>query len=385
MLFRSAAQKAQQYRLETYGVIPPTDEAPLAVAYRQSFEAFRKASTDYAVAHFRIQYRLKETITDEMRENWLKFLEQSSKALIEYRERAVDLYESDPKKYSSVGLMLREMLTVDGELDRFDHWSRGARVLLDAKDHVDNSVLLYAGYVGFADCDFELARRAWGELANAGKLEPQEARMLDELPKIEESWKRELELREQDKSKNNPRVEILTTKGAIVVELFEDEAPESVASFIYLVENSYYTRKPFFLVKSHWLAQTGCEKGDGKGNAGFTINSEAENPNKRDHFRGSISMPVGVDPKTGEVAYNSGGSQFYFSYVPLPIVDGRHTVFGRVVSGSEVLGMLKVINLTDEEQRKNHSLKPDTIIRAKVLTKRDHAYRPTPVFGKLPR
>ena len=47
--------------------------------------------------------------------------------------------------------------------------------------------------------------------------------------------------------------------------------------------------------------------------------------------------------------------------------------------------MFKVLNLTEEEERKNPELRPDSIIRAKVLSKRDHEYRPTPVFGKLPR
>jgi cyclophilin family peptidyl-prolyl cis-trans isomerase len=209
--------------------------------------------------------------------------------------------------------------------------------------------------------------------------------MLGEIPSIAESWKNELARREEDKTKNNPRVEIMTTKGTMVVELFEDDAPESVANFIYLVENGYYTRKPIFLVKQHWLAQTGCEKGDGKGSAGFTIKSEAQEPTRRSHFRGSLAVPIGFNAQTQQVDFNSGGAQFYFSFLPLPLVDGRHTVFGRIETGMEVMGMFKVLNLTDEEERKNQELRPDTIIRAKVLSKRDHEYRPTPVFGKLPR
>jgi cyclophilin family peptidyl-prolyl cis-trans isomerase len=209
--------------------------------------------------------------------------------------------------------------------------------------------------------------------------------MLQEMPKIQETWIAELERRKQDEAKDNPRVEFLTTKGIVEIELFEDEAPESVASFIYLVEQGYYNRKPIFLVRRHWLAQTGCEKGDGKGTAGYTISFEGNSPNHRNHFRGSLAIPLGIDTENQTIDPNSGGAQFYFSFLPLPLFDGKHAVFGRIVSGIEVLGLLKEVNLTDEEQRKDPNLQPDRVVNARVLKKRNHEYRPTPILGRLPR
>ena len=377
--------QAEQMRINTYGVLPEEDQSPLALEYRKAFAAFKDALVDYADAHARIQYRMGEAIENDSREKWLVGLQAAYKTLVKWRESIAKLYASDPTKYQNLGLLLREMLLTDGALDRLDDWVGPVKALLEAKELVDEDVLLYAGYAGFMNCDFELAEMAWGSLSQAGKLGDQETRMLSELPSISESWKNELARREEDKTKNNPRVELMTTKGTMVVELFEDDAPESVANFIYLVENGYYTRKPIFLVKQHWLAQTGCEKGDGKGSAGFTIKSEAQEPTRRSHFRGSLAVPIGVNAQTQQVDFNSGGAQFYFSFLPLPLVDGRHTVFGRIETGMEVMGMFKVLNLTDEEERKNPELRPDSIIRAKVLSKRDHEYRPTPVFGKLPR
>lgn len=380
-----AQMQAEQLRIDTYGVLPEEDQSPLAIEYRKQYAAFKNSLVEYADAHARIQYRMGEAIENVAREKWLVGLQATYRSLVRWRESIAKLYSSDPTKYQNLGLLLREMLLTDGALDRLDDWVGPVRALLEAKELVDEEVLLYAGYAGFMNCDFELVQMAWGSLSQAGKLGEQESRMLSEIPSISESWKNELARREEDKSKNNPRVEIMTTKGTMVVELFEDDAPESVANFIYLVENGYYTRKPIFLVKQHWLAQTGCEKGDGKGSAGFTIKSEAQEPTRRSHFRGSLAVPIGVNAQTQQVDVNSGGAQFYFSFLPLPLVDGRHTVFGRIESGMEVMGMFKVLNLTDEEERKNQDLRPDTIIRAKVLNKREHEYRPTPVFGKLPR
>ena len=98
-----------------------------------------------------------------------------------------------------------------------------------------------------------------------------------------------------------------------------------------------------------------------------------------------MAIPLALDTTTNEINPNSGGAQFYFSFLPTPIFDGKHTVFGRVASGIETLGLFKVVNLTDEEERKNPESNPDVILRAKVLKKRDHAYRPTPVIGRLPK
>jgi len=372
-------------RIEVFGMVPESDTSPLAVSYRQSADEFRRATADFSDSHARLEYRLEENLTDAAREKWLSDLKNSHEKMVLWRNRGAELYASDPEKYESVGLMLREMLIADGKLDRLDRWVFAARSLLSSPRLIDDEVLLYAGYTGFLECDFELASMGWGQLAEAGKLPEREQYMLSEIPAISKTWEKELVRLQEDAAKDNPRVEIVTTKGVMEVELFEDDAPESVANFIYLVENGYYNRKPIFMVRQHFLAQTGCEKGDGKGNSGYTIKGEFNLPSHRSHFRGSLAIPLALDTTTNEINPNSGGAQFYFSFLPTPIFDGKHTVFGRVASGIETLGLFKVVNLTDEEERKNPESNPDVILRAKVLKKRDHAYRPTPVIGRLPK
>jgi peptidylprolyl isomerase len=333
----------------------------------------------------KIQHRLKDTLPEGARENWLEQLLRSNQALRSYREAAANLFVSDPEKYSGIGLLLREMLITDGKSDRLDHWTVPAKVLLDTKTLVTDEVLLYAGYAGLIEGDFDLVKQTWVPLESSQKLGQQESILLSRLDEIKQSWEKELQRRQEDQTKNNPQVRVLTTKGEIVVELFEDDAPETVANFMYLVEQGYYTRKPFFFVKEHLLAQTGCEKGDGKGNAGYGVKPEAELASRRSHFRGALAMPVGVNTDPSQGSTNFAGSQFYFTFVPLPLADERNAVFGRVISGIEVLGLLKIVDLTDEEARKDPSLRPDTIIKTEVIRKRDHDYRPTPVIGRLPR
>jgi peptidylprolyl isomerase len=382
---QQADAKAEEFRMTTYGILSPTDETPLAVAFRKASDDFRNAIADYTLAHVKIQHRLKDTLPEGARENWLEQLLRSNQALRSYREAAANLFVSDPEKYSGIGLLLREMLITDGKSDRLDHWTVPAKVLLDTKTLVTDEVLLYAGYAGLIEGDFDLVKQTWVPLESSQKLGQQESILLSRLDEIKQSWEKELQRRQEDQTKSNPQVRVLTTKGEIVVELFEDDAPETVANFMYLVEQGYYTRKPFFFVKEHLLAQTGCEKGDGKGNAGYGVKPEAELTSRRSHFRGALAMPIGVNTDPAQGSTNFAGSQFYFTFVPLPLADERNAVFGRVISGIEVLGLLKIVDLTDEEARKDPSLRPDTIIKTEVIRKRDHDYRPTPVIGRLPR
>ncbi|MBU6237075.1 MAG: peptidylprolyl isomerase [Planctomycetes bacterium] len=377
--------EAKKMRLETFGVIPEDDNSPLAASYRAAVKEFRTATAEFSDAHSRMFYRLEGNLEESQRYAWLEKLNNNYAKLFAFRNAAADLVLSDPVRYESVALMLRDMLVMEVASDRSDHWARGARAVLSCQQLITDDVLLHAGYAGFIDADWELVTTAWSTLAESGKLPEVEQQMLATLPEMQANWEQELNRRKEDEQKNNPRVEILTSKGIIEVELFEDDAPESVASFIYLIENGYYNRKPFFLVRRHFVSQTGCEKGDGKGNAGYTIRFEGDAPTFRRHFRGSLAIPLGVDDDTKEVNLKSGGAQFYIAFSPIPILDGRHTVFGRIVKNIEFLGLLKEVDLTDEEKRKDPHLHPDRIISAKVLRKRDREYLPTPIVGKLPR
>ncbi|MCC6125424.1 MAG: peptidylprolyl isomerase [Pirellulales bacterium] len=160
-----------------------------------------------------------------------------------------------------------------------------------------------------------------------------------------------------------PRVLIKTEKGDVVVELFENEAPNTVANFITLAEKGYYNGTPFHRVLPCFMAQGGDPTGTGSGGPGYSIPDEVSNPNRRNHFRGSLSMAKSDQP-------DSGGSQFFLCFVPTTYLDGKHTVFGRVVSGIDVLSKIKRCD-PDDPNRPD----PDKILEMKVLRKRDHEYK----------
>ena len=194
---------------------------------------------------------------------------------------------------------------------------------------------------------------------NPGGIESLEQAIAAERPKVEaEMAKRAAEAKADDL----PRVKIETTKGTIIVELFENEAANTVANFISLVEDHFYDGTPFHRVIPQFMAQGGDPTGTGTGGPGYAIACECELPGARKHFLGSLSM--------AHAGKNTGGSQFFLTFRPTEHLDGRHTVFGRVVEGFDVLPKLQ----RTEGERAGGA--PDSIIKAEVLRKRDHPYDP---------
>lgn len=177
---------------------------------------------------------------------------------------------------------------------------------------------------------------------------------------------RELVIRANEAAADDlPRVKLTTSKGDIVLELFENDAPETVGNFISLVKDGYYDGLTFHRVLDGFMAQGGCPTGDGTGGPGYNINCECYKPEYRRHFTGSLSMAKGR-------ARNSGGSQFFLTFVRTDNLDGKHTVFGRVIDGMDVVKALQRI----DPQRPNPEIKADTIKKAEVLRDRGHEYKP---------
>lgn len=120
--------------------------------------------------------------------------------------------------------------------------------------------------------------------------------------------------------------------GNIVIELFEKDAPKTVANFEKLIKEEFYDGLTFHRVIKGFVAQGGCPNGTGTGGPGYTIPCETKgNPHK--HERGSLSM--------AHRGPNTGGSQFFIVYEPQPHLDGVHTVFGKVIEGMDVVDQIK--------------------------------------------
>lgn len=114
---------------------------------------------------------------------------------------------------------------------------------------------------------------------------------------------------------------IETEKGTIVVTLFPEEAPQTVANFGTLIKDGFYDGLTFHRVIPNFVIQGGCPDGTGTGGPGWRIKCETkDNPKK--HERGSLSM--------AHAGPDTGGSQFFVCHSPQGHLDGLHTVFGQV-------------------------------------------------------
>ncbi|WP_199776953.1 peptidylprolyl isomerase [Deinococcus sp. NW-56] len=126
------------------------------------------------------------------------------------------------------------------------------------------------------------------------------------------------------------RAVLETSKGRLVIDLFADDAPVTVNSFAYLIRHHYYDGIKFHRVIDGFMAQGGDPTGTGTGGPGYKF--EDEFSHHRHDGKGVLSM-ANAGPGTN-------GSQFFITFGPTPHLDGRHTVFGRVVEGLDVLDRL---------------------------------------------
>jgi peptidyl-prolyl cis-trans isomerase B (cyclophilin B) len=119
--------------------------------------------------------------------------------------------------------------------------------------------------------------------------------------------------------------------GEIRLEFFPEDAPKTVENFVTLARKGFYNGLNFHRVVPDFVVQGGCPKGNGTGGPGYTVKAEF---NKQKHVRGTLAMARSQDP-------DSAGSQFYICYGNTPHLDGQYTVFGKVVSGMELVDRIK--------------------------------------------
>ena len=122
-----------------------------------------------------------------------------------------------------------------------------------------------------------------------------------------------------------------TSRGPIKVELFADKAPLTVANFVNLAKRGFYDGLSFHRVIADFMIQGGCPEGSGRGGPGYRFEDETNNGVR--HERGVLSM--------ANAGPNTNGSQFFITHVPTPWLDGKHTVFGKVTEGLDVVDAVK--------------------------------------------
>lgn len=121
---------------------------------------------------------------------------------------------------------------------------------------------------------------------------------------------------------------IETSKGKIEINLFDDKTPVTVANFVNLAKRGYYNGLNFHRVIPDFMVQGGDPDGTGSGGPGYNFEDEFDSSLK--HSKPGILSMANRGPATN-------GSQFFITHVPTPWLDGKHTVFGEVVSGQDVI------------------------------------------------
>jgi cyclophilin family peptidyl-prolyl cis-trans isomerase len=373
-------------------------ESPTADAV-QAKAAFDKNLADYKAAireieQLRIQYQsADEAARKKINAELTGHVAHTQSLVNALVDSAISTYRAAPNadpqvkellvavaRYESMG---RALPNSKDQTDGGDQYEKALPIIqaLVASGEQDRDLLLLGFLSAFATNDYDLAEEF---LKKAQAAEPKENpsdsdaaqqnmfRLVSVFaPALDEyraKWEKESAIREKEAAADDlPRVKLTTSKGEITLELFENEAPQAVANFLTLVKDGFYDGSPFHRVLPAFMAQGGAKTDDGEGGPGYVIRCECHEPDARMHFRGSLSM--------AHAGRDTGNSQFFLTFVPTPHLDGKHTVFGRVIEGMEVLG-----DLTRRNPQLGNQPASDRIIKAEVLRDRGHEY----AFEKLP-
>lgn len=305
----------------------------------------------------------------------------SDELLDQLTESGLQVYRADPEGHPVVNETLRAIANFhvvgDPNGDGGDQYEKALPLLKDLIDagaaNQWPELWLLGAVSAYATNDFTLAQEFFikAKLVTAAKLPNRLSQLAEGFEKslriTSRNWQVEEQTRAAEQQADDlPRVKLTTTRGDIVIELFENEAPQATANFITLVKQGFYTNVPFHRVLPGFMAQGGDPTGTGGGGPGYSIRCECHSERHRKHFRGSLSM--------AHAGPNTGGSQFFLTFVPTIHLDGKHTVFGRVIDGMDVAASLKRRNPAN-----SHS-PADEILSAEVLRDRGHGYQ----FQKLP-
>jgi peptidyl-prolyl cis-trans isomerase B (cyclophilin B) len=125
---------------------------------------------------------------------------------------------------------------------------------------------------------------------------------------------------------------IETSRGDIRIQLHEDKTPRTVENFVKLAEQGFYNGLKFHRVIPDFMIQTGCPEGTGRGGPGYRFDDEFH-PQLKHDGPGVVSM--------ANAGPNTNGSQFFITHVATPHLDGKHSVFGQVLEGQDVVDSIQ--------------------------------------------
>ncbi len=352
---------------------PKDDPAPELGPKAQAWEA---KLTEWKTLLSRLrdlreQYEVAQDEDLEMiRTQYNELRAQGEKLLPELKTVAKAAFEEAPNEDRQLTRFMLKVAADEIREGRYEQGLAESEYLLK-HDIEDNRVYDMAGIGAYATNKIELAKEYLDKASAEDVLTKDGTEAYERIEQFDlvKLWEEEQKIREAEaKADDLPRVKLKTTKGDIVIELFENEAPETVGNFISLVKKGFYDGRLFHRVIHGFMAQTGDPNGDGTGGPGYNIKCECYKDNARNHFAGSLSM--------AHAGKDTGGSQFYLTFKPTPHLNGRHTVFGRVVEGWDTLAKIQRYDPSGKDP------KPplDKIEEAEVLRLRESTdYKPTKV------
>ena len=374
----SAAQDSEETETEATESAPTT-ETPAENGSEPATETDPVAEWNQAAARRleifdELQALAKKFKAAEEREEKVKIREEYDGLIREFEvsiypkmlDLAADIYSQQPDNLDAAEIVMRKAFAED----RYEESGMIADKLL-AADRRGRSTVRIAGFSQFSLHNFERAGELLSEAKDNGWLDFYQSRYTDYSAEYVEFWKAEQAIRAREDALNGddtlPVVDLETDRGLIVLQLFEEQAPNTVANFVSLVEAGKYDGIAFHRVEPGFVIQGGDPNSlddnpanDGYGGPGYSIKCECYREDARMHFRGSLSM--------AHSGPDTGGSQFFITHKPTPSLNpklepekGGHTVFGRVLEGIDVVAATE---------------KGDRIKKATVVKKRPHEYKP---------
>jgi cyclophilin family peptidyl-prolyl cis-trans isomerase len=341
---------------------PAASKGPAATEFNRQFEDWKALLKE--LRRLKVQYQ-SAALADQakIQEEWKGQVEKGNTILAALKDAGLKAYTEAPNEDPQLTRFLVKL--ADDAIQRDDY--SAAKEITDqliAQQCAEKQIYDSAAIAAYVLNDYDQAEKYFKVAKDAGVLSTLGKEVEPTVKEYKELWAKEKAIREAEaKADDLPRVKMTTNKGDIVIELFENEAPDTVGNFVSLVEKGFYDGLSFHRVLKNFMAQGGDPKGDGSGGPGYNIYCECYKPEARQHFQGSLSM--------AHAGRDTGGSQFFLTFKQTPHLNGKHTCFGRVIEGMEVLSKLQ-----RRDPQAATPPTPDSIEKAEVVRKRDHVYQP---------
>jgi|TARA_B110000467_G_C18281069_1_gene458618 cyclophilin family peptidyl-prolyl cis-trans isomerase len=324
--------------------------------WKQMLKDLQKLRSDFDLAN-------KPSEITAIRKSWAATIAKAEPLLPQLRNAAVAAYAESPNTDRQLTRLLvdfAEKAILADDYEVAEHIS----VSMLRSGAEERRLYKIAGISSFARHNFEDAQQYFQKAEQFGAMDQMGNNYFGEIKKgYIKYWEQEQVIRAAEvKADDLPLVRLTTSVGVVELELYENEAPDTVGNFISLIEQGYYDGLSFHRVLQNFMAQTGCPIGDGTGGPGYKIYCECLRKDFRRFFTGTLGM--------AHSGPNTGGSQFFITFRPTGNLNAKHTAFGRVTKGLEIVRKIARV----DPGKPDAKLKPDSIIKAEVIRKRDHDY-----------